>query len=497
MQTYTNPILPGMYPDPSICRAGDDYWLVTSSMTWLPAVPVFHSRDLVHWRQVGHAVSRPSQWDAEHWETSAPTIRWHDGLFYIVITGRAGMFILTAKDPAGEWSDPIVIGQPDGQRHICDPSPLFDDDGKVFLSWATPVDIAQAQVDMNTGKVLSDVRHVWTGTGGRWPEAPHLFKLDGWYYFTMAEGGTEYGHMQTISRSRSPWGPFDPCRHNPILTHRNRLTANHTIQGCGHADLVQDQFGRWWGVFLAFRTHGGFFHHLGRETFLSPVTWQDGWPTFGKNGTVDLQMQAECLPAHVWPVPPTRDDFDKPKLGLCWNFRRPPREGDWSLTQRAGFLRLRGMGTLDDRAFGAFVARRQEHFECMATTRVEFTPTRDGDEAGLTAYMDPRHHYELAVAQLEGKRHVIVRRRIGDLVAIVAREDAAPGPVDLQLSATAGEYTFGYSVAGGPTRKLATGATRYLSTEVAGGFTGVYLAMYASGETPADFDWFDYEAKHG
>ena len=365
---YQNPVIPGFYPDPSVCRVGDDYYLVTSTFQYFPGVPVFHSRDLVHWRQIGHCLTRESQLPLEHASSRggiyAPTIRYHDGVFYMITTNvSAGKhFYVSTSDPAGEWSEPIWIDQ-----EGIDPSFLFDGD-HVYFSWTMRGAIHQAEIEIATGRLLTEPRLIWHGTGGRYPEAPHLYKIDGIYYLMIAEGGTEYGHMETIARSSSPWGPFEPCPHNPILTHRNR--SGHPIQATGHADLVQAQDGSWWAVFLAFRQSVPYanYHHLGRETFLAPVTRDaDGWFHVNHDGTVELEMEVEAiadgLPPQVWEPEPLRDDFDETVLPLYWNFLRAPNVANWSLTERPGWLRLKGTAfNLDSLDAVTFVGRRQQHF---------------------------------------------------------------------------------------------------------------------------------------
>ncbi len=490
---YRNPILPGYHPDPSVCRVGEDYYLVTSTFEFFPGVPIFHSRDLVHWRQLGYCLTRPSQLPLEKACPSggifAPALRYHDGVFYLITTNvtGGGNFLVTAADPAGPWSEPVWIDPEE-----IDPSLFFDDDGAVYFHSTGNGGIRQFRIDPHTGQRLSDERIIWSGTGGRYPEGPHLYKIDGSYYLMIAEGGTEYGHMMTIARGTSPWGPFAPCPHNPILTHRNR--GGHPIQGTGHADLVQAHDGRWWMVFLGFRPQCGMYHHLGRETFLAPVTWVEGWPLVNGNGTVELEMATETLPAHPWPALPVRDDFDAAALALPWNYLRNPHPQEYSLTARPGWLRLHGSAlTLDAVDSPAFVGRRQQHLSCRVRTRLDADPS-DQDEAGLTVYMSPGHHYE--IARSTGK--VFVRRRIGDLCALVAECPLAAGPVILGIDARPDCYTFVFSQDDTAPTELATGVARFLSSEVAGGFTGVYFGLYATGNgqparTPADFDWFDYQ----
>jgi xylan 1,4-beta-xylosidase len=491
-----NPVIPGFHPDPSVCRVGEDYYLVTSTFEYFPGVPVFHSRDLVHWRQIGHCLTRGSQLPLEGARSSggiyAPTIRYHDGTFYMVTTNvtGGGHFYVHTRDPAGEWSEPVWV-----EGVEIDPSLFFDDDGKVYFTYKARGTIYQYEIDVETGQALTEKRPVWPGTGGQHPEGPHLYKIDGRYYLMLAEGGTSYCHMETIAQSETPWGPFEGCPHNPILTHRS---TDSPIQATGHADLIQAHDGSWWMVFLGIRPVRS-HHHLGRETFLAPVSWTaDGWPVVGHDGMVSLEMKAQTLPLHPWDEESARDDFDAQNLRLCWNFLRNPHPEDWSLADRPGWLRLNGSAvTLDAVDSPAWIGRRQEHFDCRAAALLEFDPQNDGEEAGLTALMNERHHYEIAVTRLAGRRCVIVRRRIGSLAAIVAQERIGAGPVTLEIEAHPEMFTFSYAPQGREPRALAQGETRYLSSEVARTFTGVYFAMYAAGNgqasaAPAFFDWFEY-----
>lgn len=509
---YTNPIIPGFHPDPSICREGQDYFLVTSSFEYFPGVPLFHSRDLVHWRQIGHVLTRPSQLSFADWRPSggifAPTIRHHDGTFYMVTTNMSGggNFYVHTRDPFGEWSDPVWIDQSG-----IDPSLFFDDDGRIYFTsnWierfplpdeidpTTCWGIQQSEIDIATGRRLTEPRRIWAGTGGRYPEAPHLYKIDDRYYLLIAEGGTEHGHMVTVARSDTPWGPWESCPHNPILTHRS---THSPFQALGHADLVEAHDGSWWLVCLGVRPQGyPPYAHLGRETFLAPVRWDDaGWPQVGQQGRLKVEMDGPAFGPAAWEREPERDEFDGPHLGVRWNLLGVPDAETWSLADRPGALCLRGTGVrLDDGPPVAFIGRRQEHFACQVATRIDFEPTADGEEAGLTVWMNPSHHYDLFVTRQDDQRQVVVRRRIGSLAAEVARVSIEPGPLTLTVRAEPDRYTFGFRPGSGDPQTLATGETRYLAPEVAGGFTGVYFALYACGNGGAAtalafFEWFDY-----
>ncbi len=498
---YANPVIAGFYPDPSICRAGQDYYLVTSSFEYFPGIPLFHSRDLIHWRQIGYCLTRNSQLSLEHAPSSggiyAPTIRYNDGVFYVICTNHSGggNFYVYTTDPFSDWSEPVFIDQGG-----IDPSLFFDEGGKVYMVSTGPNQsgIIQSEIDIKTGRRLTEPKLIWSGTGGSWPEAPHMYKIGGLYYLMIAEGGTEYGHMVTIARSNNPWGPFDGCPFNPILTHRS---STEPIQATGHGDLIQAHNGTWWMVFLGIRINGHpYCHHMGRETFLAPVKWtDDGWPVVGDNGRVYLEMEADdCLPLHPWDGESVRDDFNSTTLRHCWSFLRNPRPDNWSLTARPGWLFLLGSKvTLNDEDSPAFVGRRQRDFCFTASSLVDFSPQRESEEAGLTVYMNGSHHYEIALQYIDGRRCIILRKRIGELSKIVAQGRIPHGDVTMKIDANRDMYYFSYGIGGQNFRILGRGETRYLSTEITGGFNGVFIGMYATGNgrrsvSPAYFDWFEY-----
>ncbi|WP_019639592.1 glycoside hydrolase family 43 protein [Paenibacillus fonticola] len=498
---YANPVIPGFYPDPSICRVGDDYYLVTSSFEYFPGVPIFHSRDLVNWQQIGHCLTSKRQLPlANAWSSGgifAPTIRYHDGWFYMTTTNVSsiGNFYVKTTQPSGPWSDPIPVAQ-----NGIDPSLLFDDDGRVFFQSTRTGDqgdgIYQCEIDIETGSMMSESRLIWEGTGGAHPEAPHVYKMKGYYYLMIAEGGTEYGHMVTIARSTDPYGPYEACPNNPILSNRSMKSSIHAT---GHADLVQIQDGSWWSVCLGIRPVSyPMRHHLGREVLLAPVGWtDDGWPVIGNGGRIEPVMDAPLLPEVRWPDWPVRDDFNHTQLGLDWTFLRNPEPESWSLEERPGYLTLRGnQASLDDAGSPAFVGRRLCHFSCHVAAAMEFEPMNEGVEAGLTVYMNEKHHYDLAVRSIEGRKMVVFRRTVGSLRVEEIR-DCPLGPVVLNIEAQPDKFEFSLRTYQSGTIEMGWGETHLLSTEVAGGFTGVFIAMYAVSETkqatPALFDWFDYK----
>ncbi|MDR2675032.1 MAG: glycoside hydrolase family 43 protein [Opitutaceae bacterium] len=508
MTIIRNPIIPGFNPDPSICRVGDDYYLAVSSFEYFPGVPLYHSRDLVNWRPAGHCLTRRSQLDLTGSAPSAgiyaPTLRHHDGTFYMVTTnvGKNGNFLVSAITAAGPWSDPVPLAQ----KGI-DPSLLFDDDGRVYL---TTSQNQQSEIDITTGRLLCEPRRTWAGTGGNDLEAPHLYKIGGWYYLLCAEGGTHHGHMVTIARAKSPWGPFEACPHNPILT--NRHLPGHPVQAAGHADLFQAHDGGWWLVCLAIRPHGKSrfpkVHGLGRETFLAPVAWTpDGWPVVNGTGTLGLEVAAPAPPRRPWPPAPARDDFDAPMLAFHWQHLRNPHPEYYSLTRRPGWLALAcGAETLDEPASPACVLRRQTEYVFRMETLLDFIPAREGGEAGMTVFMNNNHHYDFFVAGGAGGRRLALRLRVGDMT-VERGSLPLPGdaPVRLRIESVSDSYRFLLAGDGnaGSEVLLGTAQSRYLGTEVAGGFTGVMIGLYATRRgqgagpsTAAFFDWVEVEAKN-
>ena len=511
--TFANPILSGMNPDPSICRVGADFYLVTSSFEYFPGVPIYHSRDLTSWTQIGHVLAREGQLDLTGVYSSggiyAPTLRHHAGRFYMITTlvgtpKRGGNFYVTADDPRGPWSDPIWI-----DKEGFDPSLLFADGEVYYLRDGNgPTQdhprVYQARIDPATGALRDPMRMIWEGTGGIWPEGAHVYKLNGRYHLFAAEGGTEYAHAQMAARSASPFGPFEPSPTNPILTHRDR--REHPIQATGHTDLVELDDGSFWAVFLGVRPQGGRFQHLGRETFLAPVRFSpEGWPTIGDGGRVDLRMPAPALTPRAPAPTPARDDFDRPALSLAWNFVRNPKAGDVSLAARPGFLRLTGSAvTLDEMASPAAIVQRQRHFRVRCRAVLDFEPRQANEEAGLTVRASDAFHFDVGVRNNAGAREAVLSTRIAGASAVVGRVPVPSGPVVLEVSATETSYTFTVGAGGGAASQvLGALPTRTLAAEEIGKhgrnhFTGVMIGLYATGHgrpatVPADFDWFEYE----
>lgn len=497
---YRNPVIPGFHPDPSVCRVGDDFYLVNSTFCYFPGVPIFHSRDLVNWQQIGNCLDRPSQLplggDVTTYGIYAPTIRYHDGLFYMVTTNMSGMgnFYVTATDPKGPWSEPIRVDQGG-----IDPS-LFFEDGKCYFMSQAGGGCSISEIDPKTGKRLTPVRHVWEGTGGRYAEGPHIYKKDGWYYLLLSEGGTEYGHKVTIARSRRIYGPYTGNPANPILTHINTNAQGNRIQGTGHADLVEAADGSWWMVALGFRPQSGSHHLLGRETFLAPVTWEKGaWPVVNGDGHIDLDMRVPTLPQHPFAERPARTLFNGAPLGHEWLYIRNPITKNYETRQDALRLKCTAKG-LDSKGSPTFVGRRQQHIDFTATANLTLAGDKTGDEAGLSVFMNGDSHYDLALVNgADGRMRVTLRYRLGALTHMAAEIllPKRPGDIRLRVEGSARQYAFSYAMGNGGFKPVGKMDTRYLSTETAGGFTGVILGLYAtaSEETTrgyADFRYFEY-----
>jgi xylan 1,4-beta-xylosidase len=485
---FANPVIAGFYPDPSVCRVGGDYYLACSSFEYFPGVPVFHSRDLVHWEQIGNA----RQWPLPATTPSsggvyAPTLRHHDGLFWLIAADDSGSTVLvTAADPAGPWSEPLVIAGING----VDPDIAWDDAGRC---WCTYAGIAQVRIDPQTGDVLDGPRRIWSGTpGARYPEAPHLYRIGDFWYLLIAEGGTERGHCVSVARSLSPDGPFDPSPANPVLTHRS---TSRPVQNTGHADLIQAPDGSWWMVLLGVRPRGGSpgWHTLGRETYLVPVTWADGWPAPGQ---AELAVAAPPWPPQPAATPPARDDFDLLVLHPHWISLRSRPAAYCSVTETPGWLTLHARGASLDDPDVTFAGRRPQHLSWRARALAD----ADAGRGGLAVRLDERHHYEVEMA--DGQVSVVAR--IGPLRQTLSARPVPAGAAVLRIEAHASPpgmahpltqpdaLRLGVEEPDGTFSVLADLDGRYLSTEVAGGFTGRVIGMYAAAGTMR-FDWFDYE----
>ena len=511
-QGFKNPVLPGFHADPSVCRAGDDFYLVNSTFQYFPGVPVFHSKDLVNWEQIGNCLTRPSQVDLKGTDGNsgiyAPTIRYHNGRFYMVTTvfpSRRHFYVWT-DNPAGEWSEPIVIDFAIGS---CDPT-LYFEDNKCYFLWKEG-DIKICEIDVESGKRLGEIHHLGTGLGGRYPEGPHIYKKDGYYYLLLAEGGTEHGHHVNILRSKSLFGPYEPNPVNPILTHFSMKMQNSPIQGLGHADLVQAPDSSWWMICLGYRTSGYLQHVMGRETMLAPVQWeQGGWPVVNGDGTLQTDMKCETLPLVPMAKDPEREEFNYTKrnapkdsyhslgLPMGWMSLCNPDYANYSLTERKGWLRLRPTTTdLSMTANPTFVARRQTELNFTATALFDLSHLTEGMQAGITAYAAPLNHYDVIAEKRNGVIHIKSNVRLGQTCHSERAVELNGNMAYLRITSDKDFYYMQMSSDGINFNQLAKMEYRFLSTETIGGFTGVMLGLFTQCGSDTnglvDIDWFEYK----
>jgi alpha-N-arabinofuranosidase len=503
---YRNPILAGFYPDPSVTRVGKTFYLVNSTFAFFPGIPVFASEDLVHWRLLGHAIHRPSQLDFDGLNMSrgvfAPDISFHDGTFYVVNTAvdSGSNFFVTAQNPAGPWSDPVWLKEIEG----IDPSFFFDDNGKAYVVnngmpeggkerysghraiWLQEFDVASRKL-LGPRKVLVD-GGVDPSKNPVWIEGPHLYRRAGWYYLMCAEGGTGPQHSEVIFRARSVWGPFMPYAGNPILTQRDlEADRSHPIENSGHADLVEAADGTWWAVFLASRTYERIHYNTGRETYLLPVTWKDGWPIIlehgktipyvarGPKGT-SAATQAPLTGNFTW-----RDEFDTPTLNPYWIYARVPKEPWADLRARPGTLtihpRAEPLATLKN---PSFLARRQQHLSFDASTSLEL-PETGRVAAGIAAFQNENDWYFLGARRTATGVRIFLEKRSGTSTETRATAESSPNaPLALRVRGNGAVYSFEYRTAGHEWTVLSANEDgTLLSTDVAGGFVGAMVGPFA------------------
>lgn len=477
---YRNPVIPGYHPDPSICRVGDDFYLVNSSFQYFPGVPLYHSRDLVNWQLIGNVLDRESQLPlkgATSWQgIYAPTLRYHDGTYYMITTnvGNGGNFMVTATDPRGPWSEPVRL-----EQGGIDPS-LWFEHGRCYMVSNPDNTIMLCQIDPVTGRQLTPSRPLWQGTGGRYPEGPHLYKKDGWYYLLISEGGTELAHGLTIARSRSIEGPYEACPANPLLTHCSLAGQASQLQGTGHGDFVEAPDGSWWVVFLAYRNFGGSYHHLGRETCLAPVEWPAGqWPVVNGGRPVDTLMQARPLGRAQLPQKRhLRTDLSRP-LGPEWVYIQNPVASRYQ--QEAGGLRLAASpGSLTQNDRPTFVGRRQESAAVVAGTQVDVSRGTPGSEAGLAVYQIHDGHAEICLRPAGTGTEVVAKCRLKSVEAVLGTARIAGTRAALRVRSDGSTYTFEYAADGRGYTPLGSIDCPLLSTEAVGGFTGAVIGLYAT-----------------
>lgn len=512
MTKVENPVLRGFYPDPSICRVGKDFYLVNSSFAYFPGIPIFHSRDLAHWEQLGNVLNRPSQLPLEGDEISrgifAPTLRFHEDTFYLITTNidQGGNFVVKADTPQGPWSEPYYLG---AQAQGIDPSLFFDEDGTCYYVGTRPNqngvkhngdwEIWIQELDLKQMKLVGKSRCIWKGFARHviWPEGPHIYKKDGFYYLIYAEGGTGYEHSVMVARSKSLQKSFEGCPRNPVLTHRH-LGKKYPVTCVGHGDLFDDENGEWYIVVLACRTfHGG--SSLGRETFLAKVEWEDGWPVISPgSGLLEHYLEVplqehrfakevqEDLLLHFWD-----EKLDHRLLGVCQR-----SEENYSLKARKGYLRLyaRKPQAKENTAF-SYLGVRQCSYSMNISTRLEFELEGDGDAAGLLLFQNQKNHLKMEVIKKEEKFVFRVTQVVQGKDMILAEKQIRKKGLEIHLK-TDSQKAWIFLNQGNGRVPVAEGVSlKYYTTEASGGFVGCTIGPYASAygkesSSWADFSWF-------
>jgi alpha-N-arabinofuranosidase len=522
---FLNPIIAGFYPDPSICKAGDsDYYLVNSSFSYFPGIPIFHSKDLVNWQQIGNAMDRPEQMDVSGLRMSrgifAPSIRYNKGTYYITCTlvDAGGNFIITAENPAGPWSDPVFIPE---IEHI-DPSLFFDDDGKVYILYNSVAPdnkplysghrtIRMMEFDIEKLTVIGE--EVLLINGGHdistkpvWIEGPHIYKVNGTYFLTAGEGGTYENHSQVIFKSGQVNGPYISYEKNPILTqkHLDPLREN-PITSTGHADFVEDAGGNWWAVFLGCRPYKDELYNTGRETFMAPVKWIEGWPVINPDfEEVQYSYPINTLrKENAYPLNGNftiRDEFDSANLHYNWVFQRTVKEKWYSLTDGYLSINLRP-DICNDKTNPSFIGRRQQHLTGSASVSMQFEPKKTEEKAGLSIFQNETHYYFVCKSLAANKPVVqLFKSNEAGMELLSELPLKSNKNIRLKIEANRDTYAVYYANENEEYQLLSDGLDAgFVSTKGAGGvtFVGSTYGMYATSmgvpsDTKAHYDWFEY-----
>jgi alpha-N-arabinofuranosidase len=533
--SFTNPVIRGGFPDPSICRDGEDFYVVNSSFEYFPGLPIHQSKDLVNWQLIGHGLHRPDQLNGvvnlmdvqSDGGIHAPSLRCVNGKFYVITTnvysppGDNGKtefinFVITADDINGPWSEPHVL---EGAPGI-DPDIFFDDDDRVwYVGTHSPEkpnfpgegEIWLQEIDTKHWRLKGERHLLWRGAcGGVWAEGPHLYKHDGRYYLMVAEGGTSFNHAVMIAVSDNIVGPYLSNPRNPILTSRH-LSYDYWVNSTGHADLVELEDGRWYMVALGIRGDYQRRSNMGRETHLLPVTWEREpfewqeikylWPVAAPStGRVELFNPLPFKNSPQKLESEFSDEFGSPNLNVQWNFRRLPQEGSFSLTVRPGYMRLYAKPeVIAERQRASLTGFRQTESDFTFSARMLFDPTDEGSEAGISLFQKDDNYINFTISKNAGQALLQVTLAVpGKAPEVVWKTPLTEyaGSMQFRVDSGRGSYRFSYSLDGGKsfleTPEVSAGLI--LST----GYTGANLGLYSTGngkltEDFADFDWVNYK----
>lgn len=521
---FYTPILQGCYPDPAITRKGDDYYMVCSSFAMFPGVPVFHSKDLVNWTDLGGVLNDVTQFNPHDTGISqgvyAPGITYnpHNDTFYMIVTAFSGglnNIIVKTKDPMKGWGNPIKLS-----FGGIDPAIFFDDNGKGYIVHNDAPDNGKErynghrvikiwEYDVENDKVIPGTDKIIVDGGVDpaknpiWIEAPHLYKKDGKYFLMCAEGGTGGNHTEVIFKSDSPKGPFIPASNNPILTQKYfGRDRKNKVDWAGHADLVKGPGDKYYGVFLAVRPNEKNRVNTGRETFILPVDWSGEFPVF-ENGLIPLEPKLK-MPQGVTENKTGKegffpngnftfnDNFTSSKLDYRWIGLRGPRE-KFIATSKKGLSITPFETNIKEMKPTSTLFYRQQHNSFSLTTTIEYKPKSDKDLAGVVALQNEGSNYVFGITMKDKDYYVVLQKNqktrrdaaINSTIVASAKIDVKK-PVQLQMKANGDEYVFSYSLNG--VDFVPVGGTvsgDILSTDVAGGFTGCLLGLYATSSNDA------------
>ena len=534
-EVFKNPILAGGYPDPSICKVGDTFYLVNSSFEYFPGLPIHKSTDLINWELIGHGLHRESQASStvnlvdvqSNGGIHAPTIRFNKGVYYIISTNvyydaeknKTDMvnFIITANNPAGPWSDPIHI---EGAPGI-DPDLFFDDNGRVWYvgnqapenpSFNGEGEIWLQELDLNEYSLIGERHLLWRGAcGGVWAEGPHMYKKDGKYYLIIAEGGTSFNHAVMVAMSENIEGPYISNPRNPILTSRH-LSYDNWVNSTGHGDIVELDDGRYYMVILGIRNEINRGSNMGRETFIAPLSWErepfewkenkDLWPVVSPiSGKVEKENDVIFTNSTQINSYDFRDDFNSKTLGLKWNFRRLPLENIYSLDKREGFLRIfSNQNIIKERHRAALMGFKQNQTNFEYFTSMNFNPENNKSEAGISIFQKDDNYLNFTVVKKDGNFFIKVNAYNNNKL-ILKDEQLIPdykGKIKLKISSEEGEYKLFYSTRGFRYRLFDKLKNDILLSK---GYTGAHIGLYitSNGEDSndyVDFDYVDYSVKN-